>query len=124
MPADPTCWIGGECKGNKIHIAPSPQSKEECLEECKITFGCKWFTFHQYKSPQPACLLFSDCSSIDETCETCISGERRCQSGVLSTTITATTTTAAATTTTTTTTGTPVKYLIAPKISLKKKTLG
>ncbi len=58
------------------------------------------------KSPKPLCILFSDCPTLDETCETCISGERRCEEdeeGSTTTTETATTDTATTTTTTTTT---------------------
>ena len=52
-----------------------------------------------------ACYFFSDCNSLDETCETCVSGEKRCKA---ETTTTASTTTEATTTTTTpTTTGEP-----------------
>jgi len=44
--------------------------------------------------------LFNDCPTLDETCETCISGERRCED-VGSTTTTPETTTPMETTTTT-----------------------
>ena len=91
VPTEASCWVGGECKGKEIDIVPA-QTKEDCLAECQNTFGCKWFTFRSYKSPQPVCFLFSDCPAIDETCETCISGERRCEEGGQSTTTTETTT--------------------------------
>jgi hypothetical protein len=46
--------------------------------------------------------LFRDCPSLDETCETCISGERRCEDESSTTTpITEETTTTERTTTTT-----------------------
>ena len=98
VPSEASCWVEGECKGNEIHVSPS-QTKEDCLAECQSTFGCKWFTFRTFKSPQPVCFLFSDCPSIDETCETCISGERRCEQGGLSTTTITTTTSVTSTTT-------------------------
>ncbi len=61
------------------------------------------------KSPKPLCILFSDCPTLDETCETCISGERRCEDeGSTTTTETATTETAT-TTTTQTETSTPME---------------
>jgi hypothetical protein len=47
--------------------------------------------------------LFSDCPTLDDTCETCISGERRCEEdeeGSTTTTETETTTTMETTTTT------------------------
>jgi hypothetical protein len=54
--------------------------------------------------------LFSDCPTLDETCETCISGERRCEEDEEgSTTTTETTTTDTATTTTQTETTTPME---------------
>ena len=87
------------------------QFSEECLQECKSKFGCRWFTFHSHKSPEVMCVLYSDCPSLDEACETCISGERRCEDGSSTTSTTTyttrTTTTTTATTTTTTTTTNP-----------------
>jgi hypothetical protein len=54
--------------------------------------------------------LFNDCPTLDETCETCISGERRCEDeGSTTTTETATTETATTTTTTQTETTTPME---------------
>ena len=94
---EPICWIKGECLGTEVQFL-STQTKEECLEACKNTLACAWFTFRSFKSQEPICQLFSDCSSLDETCETCISGERRCEVEDQ------TTTTASSTTTTTTTT--------------------
>ncbi len=42
---------------------------------CKGDPTCIWFT---HLSPSKMCFLFTDCSTIDETCTECISGEFSC----------------------------------------------
>ena len=96
VPKEPTCSVKGECKGNMLFLTEA-EDQEECLQDCKDNLGCRWFTFHSFKSPKSMCILYYDCATLDETCDTCISGERRCEDG-------STTTTTASTSTTTTTT--------------------
>ena len=49
----------------------------DCLRTCKGTKGCNWFTF---LPSSKVCILLSDCSSLDESCEDeCLSGEARCE---------------------------------------------
>jgi hypothetical protein len=74
IPDDPVCWVGGECKG-VVHHTEMAASAEECLHVCNSTVSCRWFTFNTEVSE---CLLFKSCSVLDESCEECISGERRC----------------------------------------------
>ena len=75
-PPAPQCWVQGQCQGNLLQTIPAA-TQEECLDQCKATQGCKWFTFGD--DPAPFCLLFHDCPILDETCSSCISGEGRCQ---------------------------------------------
>ena len=75
-PPAPQCWVQGQCQGNLIQTKPV-ETQEECLDQCKSTKGCKWFTFSN--DPEPFCLLFRDCPNLDETCSGCISGEQRCR---------------------------------------------
>ena len=91
VPQQPICWAAGECQGNELYFVTSP-TKEDCLEECKNTFNCTWFTYRSSESHESICHLFTDCPTIDETCETCISGERRCEAGEQTTTSTTSTT--------------------------------
>ena len=90
VPEDPVCFVEGECQGI-VDIIKTSASAEECLQLCDSTFGCRWFTFYSTGSE---CILFKSCSTIDATCEACVSGERRCAE--------ATSSTAASTSTTTT----------------------
>ena len=76
QPPAPQCWVQGECQGNLILTKPL-ETQEECLELCKSTKGCKWFTF--LNPPEQLCILLQDCTSLDETASNCISGEQRCQ---------------------------------------------
>ena len=55
-------------------------SKEvSSLPECALFCGefehCNYYTFEEKYGH---CVLFQDCESYDRTCETCISGERKC----------------------------------------------
>ena len=43
---------------------------------CRANAKCRWFTFVGQNS---ACILFKDCSAVDQTCKNCVSGERECQ---------------------------------------------
>ena len=42
----------------------------------KATEGCAWFT---HDSAGGACYTFEDCPNIDESCDTCVSGEDDCE---------------------------------------------
>ena len=42
----------------------------------KATEGCAWFT---HDSAGGACYTFEDCPNIDESCDTCVSGEDECE---------------------------------------------
>jgi hypothetical protein len=108
IPNEKACSIQGSCNGIKMH-SEELQTEKECLQLCDSTRGCRWFTFYTLV---PVCVLFENCPSINESCEDCISGERRCIDEVVSSTteitsttteITSTTTEITATTTTTTT---------------------
>jgi len=88
VPEDPACFVTGECDGIVHHTQPSA-SAEDCLQICNSTVSCRWFTFEATASE---CILLETCPTIDESCETCISGERRCISTTSSTTPTSTTT--------------------------------
>ena len=62
--------------GNLQHTEEDVDSKEDCLSLCKITEGCNWFTHIQSSS---VCLLLTDCQTLDELCDDCISGEVTCE---------------------------------------------
>jgi hypothetical protein len=50
-------------------------NKEECLQLCKGDARCIWFT---HFSSSKMCLLYTDCLTVDETCDECVSGEFSC----------------------------------------------
>ncbi len=62
--------------GNLQHTEEDVDTKEECLGLCKTTDGCSWFTHIQSSS---VCLLMTDCQTLDESCDDCISGEVTCE---------------------------------------------
>lgn len=70
--------ILGECEGNRVSGVVASDNQEFCLEKCKEIADCQWFTF---LSDFGACYFFSDCAAIDESCSTCVSGEKRCETG-------------------------------------------
>jgi hypothetical protein len=92
IPEDPVCFIKGECQG-VIDKIKSTASAEECLQLCNSTFGCRWFTFY---ATTTECIILRSCSTIDETCEACVSGERRCAEATSSTAASTSTTTTSA----------------------------
>jgi hypothetical protein len=70
------CDVRGECTGIIIESSSMTYLVEDCLQLCKSTPGCAWFTFYQNHYQ---CFLFESCSTIVSTCETCVSGQRACR---------------------------------------------
>ena len=71
------CKIG-QCQGDLIQ-SDWVATMEECHLLCKSTLGCEWVTFNQ--EPEPFCLLFRNCPTLDESCPNCISGVLNCKLG-------------------------------------------
>ncbi len=97
IPNEKVCSVKGNCIGIRIQSEETPTA-EDCLQLCDLTQGCRWFSFYTLV---PECVLFQNCLSIDESCEDCISGERRCIDEEMSSTTEMTSTTTETTSTTT-----------------------
>ena len=83
IPDDPFCNIQGYCNGVLQSFEELP-SLEDCLLLCQSSLGCRWIT---YALTSSECLLYKSCPSLDESCVSCLSSERRC----IATTTTSTT---------------------------------
>jgi len=80
-PVPPQCDLQGRCVGNVLHVN-EVQTAKECLNNCKATDGCRWFSFVPTNtSVMSSCILYHDCNTLDEDCQGCVSGERRCNDG-------------------------------------------
>ena len=74
--ADLQCFVPGECIQSNLVSVESTQSAEMCLDLCKNTDNCQWFTYIAYAS---LCELLQDCPQLDESnCAECVSGEVAC----------------------------------------------
>jgi hypothetical protein len=71
---DPVCDVQGSCTNDAFH-SELIESADECLLLCNSFDSCEWFTFVTALSE---CQLRDSCPTIDETCSSCISGERGC----------------------------------------------
>ena len=71
----PTCFVTGRCDGTLVEFQGQIFSPEECLSECQQTPNCTWWTFD---SDDGFCFMNSNCVKLDETCESCTSGEVSC----------------------------------------------
>ena len=69
-------FVSGECEGHRVSVVIESNSANKCLEHCQAIPECFWFTF---LAEFEACYFFSDCNTIDETCTTCVSGEKGCK---------------------------------------------
>ena len=67
------CWMTGKCPGKAL-ATNTTESSEACLKLCQTMPQCNWFTFDDLKRQ---CSAFSNCSSL-EGCDTCISGNSKC----------------------------------------------
>ena len=68
------CFVPGECLGNLIEHA-DVEGEVECLDTCKATEGCEWFTF---LGDPGICLLYETCDVLEQGCQNCVSGENDC----------------------------------------------
>ena len=106
-----SCNLLGTCQGHILSYNVT-SSLTACLETCQGLPACAWYSSHTDNS---ICTLTSDCLNIDESCQTCISGERACFEGELSTTTSSSSTSTPSTTTsssTTTTLSNPFNRLV------------
>jgi hypothetical protein len=74
QPLEPECGIVGQCLGLLDYLS-GVINEDECLDRCKYNSKCTWYTFETQTN---ICEEFRNCPQIDETCSTCISGERNC----------------------------------------------
>ena len=68
------CDIQGYCDGAFVDYVEI-NDKELCIEACWSRTECEWWTFD---SAENLCTLLSSCLTIDESCISCVSGERDC----------------------------------------------
>jgi hypothetical protein len=70
---DLRCFETGACS-NSYHVdGDSKPNKNDCLQYCKESQSCSWFTY--YPSFE-YCQLFANCSTLEvELCPTCVSGQ-------------------------------------------------
>lgn len=68
------CWIPGRCKGVMIGLEKTC-SQKDCLGACQANGNCNFFT---YDARTQFCEMLSGCSTVDNSCLTCVSGEDQC----------------------------------------------
>ena len=73
----PQCFIPGECTSSALVGAEPAVDVNNCLQLCKDSPDCAWFTFVPYAM---FCELFSECAVLSiDNCANCISGEKVCE---------------------------------------------
>jgi len=71
------CQIPGRCQGIFLH-AEHQISEYSCLESCYQEPECHWMT---WDASDDTCFFFRNCYfSLEDTCQGCITGERKCYS--------------------------------------------
>ena len=69
------CYEKGECLYSNLVDVTYPSSVEECLQHCRRTERCQWFTYKFFES----CELFESCEYLsDNECNNCITGQVTC----------------------------------------------
>ena len=72
------CFIVGECKESFNFEVRQVSDKLRCLDVCRESQECSWFTFYARTG---SCALFKDCHDLDdESCPECSTGHDNCQS--------------------------------------------
>ena len=73
----PQCFIPGECTSSALVGAEPAVDVNNCLQLCKDSSDCAWFTFVPYAM---FCELFSECAVLSiDNCASCISGQKVCE---------------------------------------------
>ena len=68
------CKVPGEVNGI-ILTSENAADYYECLENCKYGEYCETFTYYETENN---CAHFLNATSLDESCTTCVSGNRDC----------------------------------------------
>ena len=69
------CFVPGKCLGNVEDQQTGISSASDCLEKCQELAECHWWTFD---ASNGFCILTSDCVFLDESCDTCTTGQGTC----------------------------------------------
>ena len=73
-----SCFTVGECQDSFNFEVRQVSDKLECLDLCRQSLGCSWFTF---SARTCSCTLFKDCNILDlESCPECLTGHDNCHS--------------------------------------------
>ena len=77
VQVEPFCHEHGECVGgNVIGLSPGDSTYNECLDFCKETPNCNYFT---YNEDTLSCLAYDSCPTLStNTCNNCYSGQTYC----------------------------------------------
>ena len=71
------CYEDGECLYSNLIDVTYPSSAEECLQHCRRTDRCQWFTFKTHGGS--FCELFESCEYLsDNECTNCVTGQVTC----------------------------------------------
>ena len=74
--SESVCFVPGECTDSNLIKAEISATVELCLDVCKNTENCGWFTYVTYAG---LCEIFENCGLLDPAnCADCISGEVNC----------------------------------------------
>ena len=73
-PRKDVCNLNGFVQGGLLNVTFN-SNRNSCLQSCKQTDGCKWYTFDQ---SDDYCFLLETFDYLDETCTTCNSGQVNC----------------------------------------------
>ena len=70
------CFVPGECQDSISIGVVQESTPEQCLDECKATDDCQYFSHYQDNA---ICILLLDCVELsDDNCVDCISGDVNC----------------------------------------------
>ena len=70
-----SCFIQGQCSG-VAELTIQTINANECLDLCKTVDQCTWFSFN---SDDSLCNLYQTCPTLDETCTSCVTGQKECK---------------------------------------------
>ena len=77
-PPPTVCYELGECLNSNLIDVTLVNTTAQCLEDCKNTEGCQWFTYKYPVYRQAFCEHFETCNLWSDNCDNCTVGHVTC----------------------------------------------
>ena len=93
------CDVPGKCINSHLIGNAQTNNPQECLQYCQGNSDCNWYRIfihpfsawyewtsqvlprYSHLGMEHVCFIFSDCNTLDTSCQNCYSGQKECHNG-------------------------------------------